>query len=159
MRQGAYALLDELSKVHDAEFDWAVHVPDVTAYIRKAIADESELGNLVVVDIARKLTQAYVEHRAPPVPTEAGQLALWYDPDALLTLGDREVVRMEDARSQHVERWRTVLTVNFQAQSAAYFGHTSYIDDRLPRLRAADATLGEVEAGLRPPELDEDESE
>jgi hypothetical protein len=148
MQRSVNALLDELSETHDKEFDWAIHVPDVAKFIRKAITDEQELGDAVLTDVARKLTRAYVEAKAPPVPKEPGQLALFYDAKALCSLGGREVCRMEIMQAQHTERWRTVLTVNFQAQANAYFGHVAYIDDRLPRQRAGDLTLGEVEKAL-----------
>lgn len=148
MQGSVFDLLDALRDTHDDQFDYAVHHSDVADFIRARIADDDALGKEVVEDVARKLTRAWVEARKPPVPTQPGQLALWYDPDALLPLGEREVVRMNIAKGPQVERWRSVLTQNFESQSLAYFGHMSYIDDRLPRMRDGDRTLGDVEDDL-----------
>lgn len=128
------------------EFDWAILVPDVKSGIRLAMGDDAILEDELLDEIARRLTFEFVQRSKPPVPSDTSQLSLFYDPDALMPLGEREVIRMADARAAHVERWRTVLTANFQAQSNAYFGRVAYIDDRLVSLREAGCTLAEVEA-------------
>lgn len=142
--------LDDLfrSRSRRGEFDWAVLVPDVKLLIKREMRDDSMVEEELLDDIARTLTRDYVHQQAPPIPENTAQLSLFYAPDALLPLGDREVIRMADARAPHVERARTVYTKNFQAQSSAYFGRMAYFDDRLIPLRELGCTLAEVEANL-----------
>lgn len=141
------AILDNLFRNRSrlGEFDWAVLVPDVKAILKREMGEDSMLEEELLDDIARTLTREHVAHRKPPVPSDTSQLALFYDPDALMALGEREVIRMADARAPHVERYRTVLTANFHSQSNAYFGRVAYIDDRLVALRERGCTLAEVE--------------
>lgn len=123
------------------EFDYAVLVPDVRDALLHLIEDE-DLD--VLSEVAQTITQDFFRSHAPKVPDD-GQLSL-YDPDAYLTLGDRERIRMADAKAPHVERWRAVETTNYQGQSMAYFAKMAYIDDRLVPLRERGCTLAEVEA-------------
>jgi len=127
------------------EFDWEDLVPDVARELKKAGADDLMLANEVWLDVARRLTRDFIRSRSPSIPSDTAQLALFYEPDALLTLGGREVIAMRDAEAVHLERHRTVLTNNFQAQSVAYFAWVGYIDDRLPRLRESGGTLAQIE--------------
>lgn len=144
------SLLDDLvrSRSREGEFDWAVIVPDVKTILKREIREDSMLEDELLDDLARTLTRDYVSNNTPPIPSDLAQLALFYDADALLTLGDREVIRMADARARHLEQYRTVLTRNFESQSNAYFGRMAYIDDRLGPLRDLGCTLAEVEHGV-----------
>jgi len=128
------------------EFDWEDLVPDVAHELKSAASDDVMLAEEVWTYIAREITRGFIRAKAPVLPSDTAQLVLFYEPDALLTLGDREVIAMADANAQHLERHRSVLTSNFHAQSNAYFAWVEYIDDRLPKLRARDCTLAEVEA-------------
>ena len=153
MNTDTRAKLDELignlfrNRSRIGEFDWATLVPDVKSAIRAAMQDDEIFEQELLDEIARKLTEAHVHRSTPSVPSDTTQLALFYEPDALLTLGDREVIRMADARAAHLERHRAVKTKNFHAQSSAYFGWMSYIDDRLVPLRELGCTLAEIESG------------
>jgi len=122
------------------EFDYAVLVPDVTDALRHLI-EEEDID--VLAEIAQTITQDFFRTRTPKVSND-NQLSL-YDPDAYLTLGDRERIRMADAMAPHCERWRTVETRNFQGQSSSYFAKVAYIDDRLPQLRTQGGTLADLE--------------
>jgi hypothetical protein len=135
------------SRSRSGEFDWAILVPDFTVMLKREIEDDSQVLDELLDDISRGIVRDFVRSNAPPVPDDTDQLALFYDADALLSLGDREVIRMANARAVHLERYRTVLTTNFQSQSNAYFGRMAYIDDRLVPLRDRGCTLAEVEAG------------
>lgn len=127
------------------EFDWEDLIPDVARELKRAAADDVMLEEEMWTDVARTLTREFIRSRSPVIPKDCAQLTLFYDPDALLTLGDREVISMRDCEAPHLERHRAVLTNNFQAQSTAYFAWMGYIDDRLPKLRSQGGTLAGVE--------------
>lgn len=127
------------------EFDWQDLVPDVAAALKRAAVDTPMLADEAWIDVAHRLTRDFIRARSPVVPNDSAQLALFYAPDALLTLGGREVIAMRDCEAPHLERHRVVLTNNFQAQSGAYFAWMGYIDDRLPKLRAQGGTLAAIE--------------
>lgn len=143
-------LLDllSLSRSRLGEHDWHDYIPDVIDRLRSLIGDDDLAGEELLHETATRLVREYVHRQSPPIPKDTAQLALFYEPDALLALGESQVIRMAEARAPHIERWRSVLTTNFQAQSSAYFGRMSYIDDRLERLRADDLTLADVEHGI-----------
>lgn len=128
------------------EFDWEDLVPDVARELKRAGADDVMLTDEVWMDVARRVTRDFITSRKPMLPSDTAQLALFYEPDALLTLGGREVIAMSDAEAPHLERHRVVLTTNFSAQSNSFFAWMGYIDDRLPKLRLSGGTLGEIEA-------------
>lgn len=128
------------------EFDWQDLVPDVARALKRAAADDLMLADEAWTDIARRITSDFIRSKSPSIPSDTAQLTLFYEAEALLTLGGREVIAMADAEAPHLERHRAVLTNNFQAQSTAYFAWMGYIEDRLPKLRATGETLGRIEA-------------
>lgn len=133
------------SRSRIGEFDWHELVPDVEIELRKIIEDD-ETGLDTRYEIARIITSDFFHGRVPKVPEDTSQLALFFDPEAYLTLGGGQRIRMADAQATHVERWRSVETANFQSQSSSFFFKMNYIDDRLPTLRERDCKLGEIEA-------------
>lgn len=144
-RRALTPLLEDLARSRSrlGEFDYAVLVPDVLDALRDLIEED---GIDVLAEVAQTITQDFFRTHAPKV-SDNGQLSL-YDPDAYLTLGERERIRMADATALHVERWRRVETTNFQGQSSAYFTKMAYIDERLPQLRETGGTLDEIERAL-----------
>jgi hypothetical protein len=115
-------------------------------YLREQAAT-GDLGQ-VIDDLAHAAVTNATRARSWDVSDgQAGQL---FDPGALLSLGDRIVIPMADARGEHVARHLQVLGRNFQAQSQAYHLKAEYLTDRLPHLYQRDCTLGayEADAGL-----------
>lgn len=133
------------AKSRHGEFDWHELVPDVATKLRHLISDDSEVGLDATYELARIVTADFFRDRVPKIPEDQSQLALFYDPDAYLTLGEGQRIRMADAQAPHVERWRTVETSNFQSQSSAYFFKMRYIDERLPELRDRECSLSEID--------------
>lgn len=133
------------SKSRSGEFDWHEIVPDVAVKLRALIDDDSDVALDAMYELARVVTADFFHNRVPKVPDDRDQLALFYDPDAYLTLGGGQRIRMADAKADHVERWRDVETGNFESQSAAYFFKMRYVGPRLPVLRKRDCTLSDID--------------
>lgn len=90
------------------EFDWEELVPDVVHLLKRAGEDSLMLAEEVWYDVARRLTRDFIRSRSPSLPDDTAQLALFYEPDALLTLGGREVIAMRDAGGQLRDRLAVV---------------------------------------------------
>lgn len=151
VRRQMHPIISRLLKEHSKEgaFDWAVIVPDVARHLRDTVADDDGMALEVFSALGHYLVHAHTESASPPMPKgPGGQIEMWYEPDALLHLGGREVVRMADTRADDLRRYEKVIEANFAAQSAAYEARMAYINDRLPRLLASGMTLAEIESSL-----------
>lgn len=146
LRPALVLLARSKARSSDGEFDFRTLVPEVVVELRRLIDDDSEVALDALFEIARIVTADFFHNQVPKVPEDLSQLSLFYDPDAYLTLGEGQRIRMADAKAIHVERWRRVETANFASQSGSFFFKMKYIDERLPVLRERECNLGEIEA-------------
>lgn len=128
------------------EFDWHELVPDVALLVRKLSDDDSPAALDAFYEIARIITADFFHNHVPKIPEDQSQLSMFYDPDAYLTLGGGQRIRMADAKADHLERSFDVETGNFESQSNAFFFKARYYRDRIPQLRERDCTLADIEA-------------
>lgn len=123
-------LIDEIIEAATTK-DGEYRADHAAKLLAERYQEDPDLAEEIAVKAARQDLSKWEHSHAPKRREIEGQGTLFYDPQAILVLGDNERVMMAKAKPVHARRRVLVLTRNLRAQIEAMQTELSYWDDRL----------------------------